>query len=379
MSTWIRALVVSIVLTLILTPAAAIAADPVVELPTLGGAHAQAEDINDLEQIVGWSALAGGRVEATIWNAGTPSSLGRAPGTDFSFAAAINNSGEVAGYCEFGIIPGEPGNSRTATFWGPGGVIDIGAALRFSYSIGYDINDNGIVALKGDHPEPYQFSTGYVWSPAMGGVQAGADLLYRFGGNHGINNFNDVVGYGAAGLDGAQAILARYDGARWEVGDEIGPQAVRAPASANAISDTGIIVGQAGDDGVHSYEAAIFTLDPRRPVIWLDTLDDFEDSNPLDVNDAGLIVGYSLRYDEYVVDLRAVVWLDEAIYDLNHLLRPNSDFRVLISATGVNANGDVVGYGRLRNGNMRPFLIRRLGQGSSSGLFGHPGKPADLP
>ncbi len=73
-----------------------------------------------------------------------------------------------------------------------------------------------------------------------------------------------------------------------------------------------------------------------------------------------------------------MVWVDEEIYDLNHLLRPNSDFRVLISATGINANGDVVGYGRLRNSNMRPFLIRELGQGATSGLFGHPGTPAEL-
>lgn len=376
MSTRIRAMVVSVLLTL--SPALATAAEPVVELPTLGGAHAQAEDINDLGQIVGWSALSDGRVEATIWTAEGPRSLGRAPGTDFSFAAAINNLGAVAGHSELGTIPGDTSNTRTATFWGPDGVIDIGAAMRFGNSTGYDINDNGIVALKGDHPEPLQISTGWVWSTETGGIQAGPDLLYRFGGNHGINNSNDVVGYGAAGLDGAQAILARYDAGRWEPGVEIGLQAVRAPTSANAISDSGIIVGQGGDDGVHSYEAAMFTLDPRKPVVWLDTLDDFEDSNPLDVNDAGLIVGYVLRFDEYVVDLRAVVWLDEQIYDLNHLLRPNSSFRVLISATGVNANGDVVGYGRLLDGSIRPFLIREVGQGPTSGLFGHPGTPADL-
>ena len=64
--------------------------------------------------------------------------------------------------------------------------------------------------------------------------------------------------------------------------------------------------------------------------------------------------------------------------DLNHLLKRNSSFRILIRATGVNENGDVVGYGKLHNGDTRPFLIEQLGQGPSSGLFGHPRTPAKL-
>lgn len=376
MKTWIRALIVPAILTLI--PTLVAAADPVVALPTLGGANAQADDINDLGQIVGWSERVGGAVEATVWTSGVPSGLGMAPGRRFSFATAINEVGEVAGYSETGTVPGDPGNPRTATFWGAGGVVDIGASMGFTYSIGYDINDNGVVALRGDHPEPFGFSIGWVWSHAMGGVQAGADSIYRFGANFGINNLNDVVGYGAAGFDGAQAILAPFDGTRWGIGIEIGPQAVRAPAVANAISDNGIIVGQAGDGGVHVFEAALYTLDRGKPVVWLDTLDDFEDSTALDVNEAGLIVGEALHFGEAGYEIRAVVWVDEEIYDLNHLLQRKSPFHMLISASGVNANGDVVGFGRLHGGAIRPFLIRRLGEGPTSGLFGHPKVPADL-
>jgi len=361
-----------------LIPAVAGAAETVIALPTLGGAAAQAEDINDPGQIVGWSQRADGAVEATVWNSGVPGGLGMAPDTAFSFATAINDVGEVAGYSEIGTIPGEPGNPRTATFWGAGGVVDIGAAMEFSNSIGYDINNNGIVALQGDHPGPFGFSAGWVWSLTMGGIPAGADPIYRFGANFGINNLNDVVGYGSAGFDGVQAILARYNGAGWEVGLEIGPQAVRAPSVANAISDSGIVVGEGGDGGVHVFEAALFTLDRSKPVIWLDTLDDFEESSARDVNDAGLIVGDALHYGETGPEQRAVVWVDEQIYDLNHLLRRTSPFRILVSATGVNGNGDVVGYGVLRNGDVRPFLIPRLGQGPSSGLFGHPRTPADI-
>jgi uncharacterized membrane protein len=369
-------LAVSIFMTLI--PALAIAAGPVVELPTSGGADAAAEDINDLGQVAGWSARVGIAVEATVWNDGVPGGLELPRDTRFSFATAINNEGEVAGYAELGTIPGDPGNFQTAVFWGASGVVDIGASLGFAHSIAYDINDNGVVALQGDHPGPFGFNAGWVWNEALGGIPAGADLFYRFGGNRGINNANDLVGYGAAGFDGGQAILARFNGAGWDTGIEIGPQAVRFSAIASAISENGIIVGQAGDDGVHSFEAVIYTLDRDRPVIWLDTLDDFEDSNPVDVNSDGLVTGYALRFVDGFPEQRAVVWVDEQIYDLNHLLRPNSNFRILVNATGTNENGDVVGYGKLHDGATRPFLIERLGEGPSSGLFGHPRTPANL-
>jgi probable HAF family extracellular repeat protein len=376
MNTWIRALGVLTILTLI--PAFAGAADPVVELPTLGGSYAVAEDVNDLGKVVGWSERVGGAVEATMWSSGVPSSLGLPPAARFSFANAINNVGEVAGYSEIGFVPGDPGNARSATFWGTSGVVDIGAQMEFEDSIAFDINDGGTVVLQADHPGEFGFFTGWVWSEAFGGIPAGPDPLYRFGANFGINDLNDVVGYGAVGFDGHQAILARFNGRGWDNGIEIGPQAVRSPAIANAISNNGIIVGEAGDDGVHVFEAAMFTLDKTKPVVWLDTLDDFEDSSALDVNDAGLVVGFAERYVQGVPERRAVVWVDEQIYDLNHLLRKTSRFRVLTNATGVNAVGDVVGYGVLHGGETRPFIIRELGKGPTSGLFGHPRTPADL-
>ena len=306
----------------------------VVELPTLGGSNARAEDINDRKQIVGFSTHAGEAVaEATIWNA------------------------QVAGYSEFGTVPGQPGNAKTATFWDAGGAVDIGSVIGLNHSIAYDLNDNGVVALQGDNPNGFGGTAGYAWSLSMGGTPAGADPIYDFGANHGINILNDMVGFAAAGFDGAQAIHTAFHGTGWDIGTEIGPQAVRAPASANAISDTGIIVGQAGDGRRHVFEAAIFALNPRRSVIWLDKLDDFDDSTALDVNDVGLIVGESLQFGNTGVDQRAVVWVDEEIFDLNRLVRPHSNFEQLLSATGVNIHGDIVGYGQLHDGKIRGFVI----------------------
>jgi uncharacterized membrane protein len=347
------------------------------ELPTLGGANARAYDVNDVGQIVGVSTHAGEAVaEATVWNAQIPTGLGMAAGTNFSFANAINNIGEVAGYSEVGTVPEQPGNAKTATFWGAGGAFDIGGSMSLDHSTAYDLNDGGVVALQGDHPGEFGLTTGFVWSLSMGGTQAGPDPFYRFGANFGINILNDLVGNAAASFDGAQAIYARFNGAGWDTGIEIGPQAVRDPAVANAISDTGIIVGQAGDGRRHRSEAAIFTIGARKPVAWLDKLDDFDDSNALDVNDAGLIVGESRRFASAGVDQRAVVWVDENILDLNYLLNSNSEFHQLLSATGVNNNGAIVGYGRLFNGDVRAFVIDPFVRNANAqGLYGQPAPP----
>jgi uncharacterized membrane protein len=161
MKPWIRALTISIVLTLI--PALAIAADPVVELPTLGGADAAAEDINDLGQIAGWSARVGVAVEATVWNDRVPGGLGFPPDMRFSFANAINNNGEVAGYSELGAVPGQPGNFQTATFWGTGVVVDIGTSTGFTNSIAYDINDNGRPTTRDRSVSPPGGSGAWPW------------------------------------------------------------------------------------------------------------------------------------------------------------------------------------------------------------------------
>lgn len=45
------------------------------------------------------------------------------------------------------------------------------------------------------------------------------------------------------------------------------------------------------------------------------------------------------------------------MHDLNDLLGDGSDFEILSRATGVNNDGDIVGWGRLRDGSVGAFLI----------------------
>jgi len=325
-------------------------------LAPLGGSDSVARDINDLGQVVGYSTLAGDTaIEATIWNSGTASGLGLATGADHSYANAINNNGQVAGYSEFGATPGDIFNSRSATFWGGSGAVDIGASMSFIHSIAYDINDAGVVALEGGRPGD---TGGYAWNEMFGGMAAGADPLYDLSGNYGINNNNDMVGYAAAGFDGTQAIHTTFNGGGWNLGLEIGPQAVIDNARANAISDNGLIVGDAGDGGEHFLEAAIFTLDRSDPVEWLGKLDGFDASTANNVNESGLIVGSSTIFlPTGGQETRAVAWANNQIFDLNDLIGDNSDWSLLVDATGVNESGDIVGYGILNDGSVRGFVV----------------------
>jgi probable HAF family extracellular repeat protein len=69
-------------------------------LGTLGGIYSQALDINDQEQVVGISTTASGIVRAFIWQNNQMTDLG-GPEEGECYALAINDPGEVVGYCNY--------------------------------------------------------------------------------------------------------------------------------------------------------------------------------------------------------------------------------------------------------------------------------------
>ncbi len=68
------------------------------DLGTLGGANAQAIDINDSGQVVGWAEAADGSQQGFIWDAAGGMRLLPVPDTmSFAWAGSINKDGEIAG------------------------------------------------------------------------------------------------------------------------------------------------------------------------------------------------------------------------------------------------------------------------------------------
>lgn len=189
----------------------------------------------------------------------------------------------------------------------------------------------------------------------------GAVEIHRLGDFHGedtrgfgINDLGEVVGTTGSGLD-TKPLLFR-DGDVIELPDVGGgynwPE---------AINNQGFAVGIASrpDNGAWPYdaEAALWTTQTHPITVQLlGRLPGHRLSRALDVNDAGLAVGFSV--DVGFDDQRATAWSRGRIIDLNDAL-PADTVWMLNVATGVNDDGLIVGYGR-RAGlpGRRAFLLR---------------------
>src|SRR5439155_155495 len=105
------------------------AAFTVTDLGTLGGSFSVARGINDLGQVVGYSATAGGATHAFLWQSGTMIDLGTLnPAGGDSYASGINNLGEVVGTSTSDFIDEDSGfgsNLPHAFLWQNGSMADL--------------------------------------------------------------------------------------------------------------------------------------------------------------------------------------------------------------------------------------------------------------
>ncbi|HEX6076838.1 MAG TPA: hypothetical protein VFZ32_16425 [Micromonosporaceae bacterium] len=69
----------------------------ITDLGTLGGGYSYATDVNNRDEVVGYSAVADGAIHAFLWRRGVMTDLGVLPGGDNSYANGINDRGEVVG------------------------------------------------------------------------------------------------------------------------------------------------------------------------------------------------------------------------------------------------------------------------------------------
>lgn len=328
-------------------------AQSVVQLPSLGGDFAVANDINDKGEVVGQSNLPGGLGSyATRWDAShMPTNLGALGTSTYSEALAINNNGEIVGFSE------DSGFLRSATLWdGRGGVVNVHTAIgSMNSSIPWDINDNGVIVGQALITAGI-FAKGFVWdqvNPAQSVGSAG----YQGGANYSINDAGEFVGIAFFLGDPPDAIHAIPDDRGGYDYPFISPHGYYV-VEAKVINNNSMIVGHSTyGSTTGEANAVVYTGDDRDPVIVIGTLPLLNRSESLDLNDNGLVVGYSEDATFSGLDPRAWAWVDGTMYDLNDLLDDRSEFEILSRATGVNNNGDIVGFGRLLDGTTGAFLI----------------------
>lgn len=335
--------------------AAHASAQTLTRLPTLGGSSGFAHDINDAGQIVGESQIAGDTyTHATIWNNHLPTDLGTLGAGENSVAWAINNQGVAVGTNDLAS------GLRTATRFDQTGITDIGLAMGATGpSVAWDINDHGVIV--GQAPLSPGFAKGFYYSDTDGGLSAGTPRFYNGGANLSVNNAGESVGHAFFFGDPSVATHASPDGSGGYDVAEIGPSGLNF-SMATAITDSGIIVGHAsGVDGDTSgnWQAVIYEPDGRGGTnfIPLGRLDGLSVSEALDVNESGTVVGFGFDGDGLGLAPRAFAWVDGTMHELNDLLDDNSDFVTLFQATGINEQGDIVGFGETRDGTIAPFVL----------------------
>lgn len=326
------------------------AASPITDLGTLGG-DSHAYGINDAGVIVGSSSVGkdgrAGRTHAFIYRGSGPMKDLGTLGGKFSSANKINQRGDVVGGSDTA-----DDHRHAFLYSGSGPMKDLGT-LGGSISFAAAINNRGDIA--GNSTNGKKMDRAFRYS--AGQMQDLGSLSGLFSHGTDINNTGVVVGWSSSG-SGAHAFRYRGPGPMEDLGTLGGTQ-----SAANGINNHGVIVGRSALKGDRITHA--FRYSGSGPMKELDSLNPSGDSEALQINDNGIIVGTAQAAD---LGHRAVLWLaDDTIVNLDAWLDQAAAEAgrqwTLILALDVNSAGMVVGWGTVdvnKDGavdKMRAFLL----------------------
>lgn len=307
------------------------------------GAWAVAEDINSSGAVVGYSRDAQNHVYAVLWQSGQTTPIVLSPDGSQAYAYGINDDGLVVGAVDNVAVRWSGGPETMETLTPPAGYP---ACYAHAVSAGGEIAGFG--------PWLYLDTRPICWDAAGQGT-----VLPVPAGTMGAafdRNDSQMVGLTmlrAAPVDtSSQATVWQKDGGgTWQVA-LLGGLPGMAQSSAQGINGGGAIVGGSGS----VYWSAF------RAVLWQDgnktdlgTLPRDPQCEALDINNAGVIVGYSKNSNK----TRAVVWKNCVITDLNTVTDCTSaKLTQLRMAYAVNDNGWMVGDALSTDGTRHAFLAK---------------------
>ena len=319
-----------------------------------GNSYSSANGINDIGQVALTSSDDSGR-RAVVWSKLDGLLLierlsgfdGRTEGAD------INNNGAVVGFTENNPLDRQP------YIWTPAdGIRALNRPVGTSRGVASEINDSGQVAAYATDGSSTQ---GYRWTlPAIWTNPGNIDLLGELPGgrfaSHGlaINELGDVAGVDDTDFGEEPLLWTQSDGIT-SLGDLPGGIDDNA---AYALNDVRQVVGFSNDNGGRN----AFYWTEADGMLALADLNGYSKSTAQDINNQGVVVGYV--FDDFVS--KAVIWefdnnaAQYVVTDLGDRVNSNdTDYSgwLLVQARGINALGQIVGFGTNASGNTEAFLL----------------------
>ncbi|OYD92378.1 hypothetical protein CDG76_22810 [Nostoc sp. 'Peltigera membranacea cyanobiont' 210A] len=293
----------------------------------VGEAYSYATDINDSGEVA-INTL--GR--SFFYSNGSLKTISPLPGDNQLAVTGINNLGQVVG---------NSGNSNNFTGNNPflysNGLTQ---PLPIQDAIPYAINDRTQVVGGANGLGPFLYGDGVATSIGTPGTVA-----------YGLNNLGQAVGI----LNSGRAFL--YENGQTT---NLGTLPGDTYSQANDVNDSGQVVGSSGLTGVNDSRAFVYSsstglqdLGRLRPTDLFST--------GLGINNLGQVVGFSGTNNNFFAadgnSLRAFLYSDKTLYDLNNLIAPSSEGGFsLTAASAINNNGQIVGRGAV-NGELHAFLL----------------------
>ena len=296
------------------------------DLGTLpGDSSSVAMGINQLGDVVGWSAGPTGTRAFVYTTAGGMTALPALAGRPVSTARAINGNGIVVGTASTG-----GSDVGRAVRWQSGVATDLGALAGGSFSEARGVNATGTIVgssstdgggLLGTHAFRYGDASGMV------DLTPGDDNAHA----EGINDAGQIVGW-------RNGRAFRRTGTTFT---DLGVPTGFAQSRAFAINGTGqvaghVISGSGNAERIFRYANGVMTL--------IGGLGEY--NRAFGINAAGDVVGQGLP----VLGLRRFVYTEaNGMQGLNQLIAPASGWYIL-GATGISDAGQIVGWASGPNG-----------------------------
>jgi probable HAF family extracellular repeat protein len=300
--------------------------------PPCGPLYTQAEAISAAGEVVGRRSICGLSYGWFRWTAENGYQAMPTPaGTVEPWAVDANADGDVIGNLEI-LSP-----SATGAFLRRDGVSTVIAPPPGVWDLQVSsINENGVIAGYWLNPDP---SIPFLWQDGrFQPIELDIKWLYAAHA-YDLNDANVVVGIATGFLDPELGYV--WDAGRVTLLEPL-PGGLRSRAIAinnhNAVAAYSLHPNPSGDTALACkaflWQDGVITEIAPLPTFEFRTI-------PTDINDNGWVVGYGERESGLQ---RGFLWIDGVTHDLDSFVPPEVP-EVMRKATGINEQGQIVGYG----------------------------------